>query len=551
MKIDNKQWYFWQQELMIIGLLCLFLIFMVGRAKAAKQELFLLNNQINYSQWQEKVENKGPKIKLSLERNGQVYQINNNLNEINKLEASNWIKENSYLIKTETSEDAWLLEKKQDQNSWIQYQLKEEELKALYLSFEYTPLGQTIKSPSRPLLQIDWCGKINYVVLETEEREMNLAASERNESIIEKNGDKTKVRVPNPESCNSEQKEVKIKIAEIAENDGQLIKIENFSLNDWQVRKNDLFWIESDDEEAVVKLKTGTWTLAQGKKVAVARNDWENEELKIELIKKDAMVAEMELENLLITDNLSAEKIELGETVFENDKSLSGIINFSSKAKWQKIEFGAAKTMTELREKSWEEVEKLDNDHQIEWQSLNYVSTANGWQTFHLPAAKEWNQSQGFFLAARGKDWEERYTKLSNIYFCQNEQCQEVEERKEKKLQFEQIYFGDKIGKMDYIDIANTSDEVLNLREFYLLNERGEKVKLNGTLMPAKTQRMYLGYSSATMIDEGEGAIYLYQKLDEEEVRQDELSYKELEWPRNSYQKNLETQIWKVVYERE
>jgi hypothetical protein len=313
--------------------------------------------------------------------------------------------------------------------------------------------------------------------------------------------------------------------------------------------------VKVDDEVSLqttpgtkIALITDEEILAEGEKIMIARDDWEKNELAIGTIKNDDIVATEKLANFLLAENLPEIDLEINDLVFENDLSLSGRAIFTSQEKLKEIELGVAEEINELTG-SWKKVNKLKNDYQVEFKTTHYVSVINGWQTFHLPEAINLDQEKGFFIAARAVSWEKQFSKLSNIYFCQNLSCAAVETPEKDFLQLQKIFFATE-EQDGYLELINLGTEAINLENYFLANQEAEKLYFSNVILPGEKKKVFWNSENEFLTRES-GTVFLYQKIQVDENRlNEEFTYTNLEAP-FSWWKNTNTNDWKKVYDRQ
>lgn len=544
---NHKQKFKWKK---IVIILVIFLSFWQEKTKVAvalekTQFLYLFNNQINYSDWAENLIERATYTWL-IKRDGKTYHNQANFSHNDFIDEAFWLGNEEVYLRPVTADRpiAFLaLDDYLDNYGFVEHLLEEEELDFAYFSFKIKNSNFRPQDVNYPIMRLDLCGKTDYLVWEKSEPNGEKVMSNINNLTT----NWTEVILPNPGTCDSENRTLKLSLTDVRRNKPLAVRFFDLAFNQVRVRVDDEISLQATSG-AKIALTAGEEILETGEKIRIARDDWKKNELAIGTIKDEEIVATEKLADFLLTENLPEINLEINNLVFENDFSLSGRATFASQEKLKEIEIGVTDEISQLTG-SWEKVSKLKNDYQAEFKTTHYVSVINGWQTFHLPEAIALNQENGFFIAARAVNWEKQTSKLSNIYFCQNLSCSEVETPEKDFLQLQKIFFAT-ADKNGYLELINQGTEEINLENYFLTNQEAEELSLTGLVLPGETKKVFWSQENNFLHREN-GAVFLYQKMQNNEQKlSEEFAYTNIKAP-FSWWKNTNTNDWKKVYDRQ
>lgn len=515
------------------------------QAVASTQYLYLFNNQIKYDDWAENLAERATYSWL-IKRENKIYHNQDSFSHNDFIDETVWLgNEEVYLRPVTANRSIAFIALDDNLNNYgiVEHQLEEEELNFAYLSFKYKMSNFRPQDPNYPTLRLDLCGQTDYLVLEKSEP--------KTESVMSKINDLTsnwaEVVLPNPGTCDLENRKLKLSLTSTRRNKPFALRFFDFAFNQIKIRVDDEVNLQATAETKIA-LIAGEEILEKGEKIGLARGDWAKNNLAVGTLKNGEVVATEKLANFLLAENLPEINLKINNLVFENDLSLSGRATFSSQEKLKEIEIGVAEEINQLTG-SWEKVAKLKNDYQTEFKTTHYVSVINGWQTFHLPETVNLDQEKGFFIAARAVNWEKQFSQLSNFYFCQNLNCNEVPTPEKDFLQMQKIFFSTETQN-GYLELINLGQEKIALENYFLANQEASELPLTGSLLSGETIKVYWDKEN-NFLDRNSGAVFLYQK-NQTSINQlkEEFTYPNLEVTL-SWWKNTNTNDWKKVYDRQ
>lgn len=541
-----------QQKNKLIKVIIILIIFISFWRKESKivlaveqvRFLYLFNNQINYGDWAENITERTP-YSWQIKRDGYNYHNQANFSHNDFEDATVWPgNEETYLRPLESDRSIAFLALDDAINNYgfTQHQLEEDELNFAYFSFKYKMSNFRPQDANYPTVRLDLCGVTDYLVLEKSEPNGEKLTTNINNLSTNWN----QIILPNPGTCDLENRNLKLSLTDVRRNKPLAVRFFDLRFDQIKVRVDDEINLQATTG-AKIALIADEEIVETGEKITIARDDWQKT-LKVGTVKNDEVIATEELANFLLAENLPEINLEINNLVFENDLSLSGRATFASQEKLKEIEIGVAEDINQLTG-SWEKVNKLKNDYQTEFKTTHYVSVINGWQTFHLPEVVNLNQEKGFFLAARAVNWEKQFSKLSNIYFCQNLSCAAMATPEKDFLQLQKIFFSTETEN-GYLELINQGTEEINLENYFLTNQEAEELSLTGFVLPGETKKVFWSQENNFLHREN-GAVFLYQKMQNDEQKlSEEFTYTNLE-ETFSWWKNTNTNDWKKVYDRQ
>lgn len=502
-----------------------------------KQTLFLFNNQVSYADWPQDPALL-PVFHWQLKRpDGQIYRFDRNFSHASLLEVdaqTQWIRRNVTLDSGEVPHLFF-------ENSFWSYpfaahKLEENEKDFAYFTFQYKITNSLSVSANRPIMKMAICGQQYQFVLE----KYDVPGLAQSAFFTDDQTGWTRVILANPGTCQG-YSEIRWQMWEGSATDVTRIKLRGFSFSEAKVYPDDEIWLQGDAEQELA-LISGTAILARGQKIRLANNDWLAPDLKVGTLVNDEIVALLPLANFLTAEN-SPEKPVITALLKETDHSLSGLAILPAGGRLQRLVLAVAANKESL-ENDWQNQTWLENDFLANYQNIPYLSNVDGGQTFHLPAASDLDWQSGFYFAAKVQNLEQRWSGLSNIWFCQAQTCTALESSAAPILQLQTLLMPGEMRPTGKIVLVNTARAEIALENWRLRNQDAEVIELYGKL--ASGASFTLEPPAADWLLPEGGEIYLDNPQGE---LQDKFVYPDLA-AGFSWQKDLITQDWKAVYVR-
>lgn len=518
----------------IILFFSLMTMVLTNKSLAATENLYFFNNQIQYGEWAENLA-ESAQFQIEIKRERKIFRPHATFSHADLTDANAWTMILASIYTPNAGPRYIMMDNSHNTiAAGVAHTLEIDELDFAYLSFEYKISDYDFDYPNHPILKVHLCGVGNYVILE------NHDAVTHNLFLSENDGWQ-KIILPNPRSCQKNSRGLTVEM--VKQSDKKMptaIKIRNFSFADWQILPTDEVKIQSNNEEELILINQNWEEVARGKELQIASDDWQNDKIKVGVITDGEIVGHTELTSKLLKENLEKVKLKIEKIGRDDDDNLSAQVTYESEERLRTIEFGTSTNKTGL-EKNWLGLERWESDYAANYNGINYVSLTDGWQTMHLPYTQDLDWNGGFYVGARAKDWHKRWSKLSNVFFCQNNSCSEVDSPT-ITVQLRQIYKNEAATKNE-VKIVNAGKEEIILDGWKLSNQEAETVALAGTLSAEGELTVTV---TAEWLKQSNGEIYLYDEID---VLQDSWTYTLLS-PNYAWQKNFRTGEWKEIYVR-
>ncbi len=507
-----------------------FFFLFFGNKVVAKEHLYLFDQQINYQNWPQNIVS-ADQFYLSIDRWGRAYRTDRKFSGADLQNDPFWFMQ-GVKVETEENQKKYFSFQPNGQSLFVQRRLQADELDFAYFSFTFKIEDKTSVISHQPILKVSLCGTENYLILEKNEPKF----------LQETVGDTgwQKASLINPRSCNSYWNLLRFEVPSQLNALGLEIKIKDFSFSEKKFLNFDQVFLKNKNEQEMVILNQDWEILAQGQEIQLAVDDWQANKLQIGLIKDNEVYATATMSGFLIAEDLPTVDLKLEQVIKEADQSLSIQVSYKNTTeRLAKLVFGIADNPAELNH-YWVNLSRLESDHLPNLYQLPYISSS-GWQIAHLPKKPIMNWEKGFYLGARGEDWWLRRTELSNVYFCQQQSCQPVDDW--QKSQIEMMELGSSSEEEIYLKLINHHYPENDFNGWYLSNFEGEKKFLTESVSKENILQINV---SRDFFPEFLGEIYLY---DSDHKLKESFTDRQI----NSgyvWQKNLNIGEWREIYVR-
>ena len=515
---------------------CCLLFFCLSQTKIAaweKQELHLLNNQIRYGDWLPDWENL-PRFHLATRRlDGKFYRFDRYFSHsaFNNGNSSLWVRRHATW-----QSDYFLLENSQSTYPILAHKLDNTERDFAYFTFQYKIRNALASGGNQPVAKLAICGKQYQWILDKHD-ERGLAQIANFDNSQE---GWTTVTLANPGTCTG-YSEIRYEMWLGTSRDYTQVKLRGFSFSDTLVYPEDEIWLLGDADQELALISDDR-VMARGTQLQIAVNDWILPKLQVGTVIDEKVVATVSLANFLASEN-SPPAPDITSLVRETDQSLSGLAKFDHHQIWRRLELAIAPTAAALQF-AWSEQTTLEDDFIANYQGLAYLSSANGGQVFHLPAAADLDWQAGFFLGAKLQNGADRWSGASQFWFCQRQECQKLPAMPATPLQLTALFLPTASHPQGQIELFNSSSTVVSLFGWHLRNQDADSLELTTLLDPGE-KFIVTPPEPDWILAEG-GALYLDNAAGE---LVEEFVYSSLDEPW-SWQKNQITQNWKALYVR-
>lgn len=524
----------------------------MAQAAWQTQNLYLFNNQVEYGDWAVKEATAGAWYYEISKSDGKTYRFDREFSHAD-FSSGVWNSQGSFYCASSRQLGPGFyghFPSGRTRTGIMRHPLEPEEWDFAYLGFKYKVGSNNLSNQTNyPALRVSICGSSDVLVLEKNDpRRTN--KTDLNDMLTAVG----EVQLPNPGTCDENNSELKIETVSLWTDDPSDWKIWDLNFRGRGAKETDVITIVGSPGVKVALVADET-VIEEGERVRLAVNDWTKMNLQVGTVVAGEVVTGERVADFLTPENLPETiNLHLQNLTFEDDHSLSGQATFATQERLTAIEYRVSEKVGALTG-AWQKLSEKTNDYRAEIQNAAYVSIANGWQSFHLPQITASERETGFYMAARGRDHEGRYSELSNIYFCQQTSCREVTTPPARPLQLKRVLRAQTEAGRHYVELVNTSAQNLNLGNFFLSNQEAEAIQLGGELAASNSATIWL---EKDWLSADKGEIYLYQNLqtsgDGTMVAQrleEEFAYQSQTDGRNGWQKNLKTQDWKEIYERE
>lgn len=515
----------------IIILLMLFIS--TDQLLATEQSLFLLNNIISYGEWPANTTDL-PQYYLKVKRQQKLYQNNIEFSHHDFQDRSQWQTKSAYPYYPANLPPYFLMD---DSNSlatsYIIHQLESNEINFLNFSFEYKLSNYNSGAFNRPVISLDLCGQKNYFVLSYQD----FTLGNINDNL---NHWKTVV-LPNPRTC-EHNRELKFSMWLRHPGEKQTIfKMRHPSFRRVKLREDDDIKVISSQSQELALIEDIT-VKDQGEEILSSWSDWQATDWQIGTIINDEVIASEPLPKFSDQEiNLNLTEFKITQVQLESDDSLSVKFSYQVQSNLKSLVLGISDNLDNLYG-AWDDVIQLENDYLPSERGINYTSHYDHFQIAHYPFSDKFDHVQltHFYLTARAKDHEERWSQMSPIWACHNLECHEINSDNPKEIVISRIFWSPSNHEAS-ITLSNQAKNSINLDDWLLSEGLEEGLKLSGELVPQEEK--VIKFSN---LSRSGGNLKLFNHLGE---LHDQYFYQAISAPW-SWQKNLITNNWKAIYVR-
>ncbi len=524
------------KKISVILLASLISFLLIKQKVQAQQRFFIFDNQVNFQDWPT---NELTKLdyQVFISRNGQKYQTQLEFKQ--SATSDRWQKTDRVSVFPEGINYGayFLLTNDENEETIISRQLLDEEIDFTNLNFDYKMVDYNPEINNHPVAIIELCGQKDYLVLEHKEV---AARGYFAQSFWNDNQMWLEIMLPNPETC-QENREFKIRmLKKEAAEQPTLIKIGNFNFNNYYFLTDDLVQIKAEEEIALI---VDNAIVNQGKEFLIDNLDLKRNIIELGLIENQDVIGTKIIDvPQMLSEEINAET-KINKIESETDKSLTISIDYQSFMRLKEIEVRISDSLQAFQD-DWYRLEMLSQNQVINYGGINYVDFNSHYENTKIINAvieDKKIQEDGFYLAARAKDHFGRLGKISQVYFCQKQICQELKNQNEKKVTVQKIFFNDEQQTTE-IEIANLTPEEIDLKDWTITGKIETGIKLQEKIMA--WEKIKIKIDDPMIIDRNGVEIKLY---DQNSQLQETNIYKAIEEPL-IWKKNLSSQEWKKIY---